>query len=343
METMTTPGAPPPVEASKAARSISEGLQAAVKQIRNGQCPYFSYGTVVELMKPLPPLNWLRAFEAAARHLSFTDAAAELNLTQAAISKQIKHLELRLRQPLFIRGPRSLTLTKTAEAWLPKVRDGFDRLAAGTQEVFGTAGTGQLTLRCSVSFSALWLAPRLPGYLDGHPGTSLRIISSVWNEPFEAGRFDLDIQHGTGDWPGLVAKRLTRETLFPVCAPHLAASIRNPGDLGRHPLIHVLGYQDGWADWFKVANAAATDHGRGIQCDNSLLAFEIAMQGHGVALARRSLAANALASGRLVVPIAIEASIAEGFFLLQPKGLPPHADAVQFANWLLKTAAIAGV
>jgi LysR family transcriptional regulator, glycine cleavage system transcriptional activator len=285
---------------------------------------------------PLPPLNWLRAFEAAARHLSFTEAAAELNLTQAAISKQVKLLELRLRQPLFIRGSRSLTLTKTAEAWLPKIRDGFERLASGTEEVFGSkTGQGLLTVRCSVSFAAFWLAPRLPDYLALNKGSLLRFVSTVWNEPFDAERFDLDIQYGTGDWPGLEVIRLTEEKLFPVCAPHIAQSIKSAADLKRQALIHVLGYQDGWANWLKAAGATAVDHGKGIQCDNSVLAYELAMQGYGVALARHSLARNLVASGRLAVPIAVEAPVNEGFFLLRPRNIRTHAEADRFTSWLL--------
>ena len=122
----------------------------------------------------LPPLTWLRAFEAAARTLSFTNAAAELHVTQAAISKHIKSLEGHLRHPLFIRRPRGLELTKTGAAYLPKVRDALDRLAIGTREVFGQRRTEALTLRCAVSFSVNWLAPRLPDFLDQHPGKAVR-------------------------------------------------------------------------------------------------------------------------------------------------------------------------
>jgi LysR family transcriptional regulator, glycine cleavage system transcriptional activator len=147
----------------------------------------------------LPPLVWLRAFEAAARYLSFTDAAQELNLTQAAVSKHIKSLELHLRHPLFIRGARSLQLTKTAEAYLPKVRDAFERLSIGTREVFGGRRTQELTLRCAVSYAVGWLAPRLPDYLSRYPGTEIRIISSIWNDKADADVYDLDIQYGTGE------------------------------------------------------------------------------------------------------------------------------------------------
>ena len=144
----------------------------------------------------LPPLVWLRAFEAAARHLSFTDAARELNLTQAAVSKHVKSLELHLRHALFIRRTRSLHLTKLGEAYVPKVRDAFERLAIGTREVFGGRRPQELTIRCAVSFAVNWLAPRLPSFLGKYPGKQIRILSSVWNEVLDADTYDLDIQYG---------------------------------------------------------------------------------------------------------------------------------------------------
>ena len=163
------------------------------------------------MKRNLPPLPWLRAFEASARHLSFTNAAAELNLTQAAISKQIKLLEQFLREPLFHRRPRNLVLTKIGEAYLPKVHDAFERLAAGTDEVFGGRNTEVLTVRAAVGFSVNWLGWRLPRFFAQHPGIKVRIVSSVWNDTFDMDRFDLDILYGTGQWPGLRCDRLTFE------------------------------------------------------------------------------------------------------------------------------------
>ena len=137
----------------------------------------------------LPPLTWLRAFEASARTLSFTQAAAELHLTQAAVSKHVKALEQHVRRPLFIRRPRGLELTKSGAAYLPKVQDAMERLAIGTREVFGQRRSSALTLRCAVSFAVNWLAPRLPDYLNRYPGKTIRLLSSVWKDAFDAERF----------------------------------------------------------------------------------------------------------------------------------------------------------
>ncbi len=286
----------------------------------------------------LPPLVWLRAFEAAARHLSFTDAAIELNLTQAAVSKHIKSLELQLRHPLFVRLPRSLQLTKTGEAYLPKVRDAFERLSVGTREVFGRRQTQGLTVRCAISFAAVWLAPRLTDYLARYPGKDIRIISSVWNDADDANAYDLDIQYGTGDWRGRHSHRLSRETITPLCTPSVAHELAHPDDLKTHRLLHVLGYQEGWGTWLRAAGATQVNPGQGLHFDTSLTAFEVAAHGGGIALGRSSLATHARASGRLVAPFDLAVPIEEGFHLLQPVSKDPHPDAAAFVDWILALA-----
>ena len=287
----------------------------------------------------LPPLTWLRAFEAAARTLSFTHAAAELHLTQAAISKHVKALEHHLRQPLFLRRPRGLELTKSGAAYLPKVQDALQRLAIGTREVFGERRNAALTVRCAVSFATNWLMPRLPDFLNRHPGKTVRILSSVWNEPFDTEDIDLDIQYGTGDWPGCNSHRLTWDTITPLCAPD--CPVRVPGDLRHHRLLHVLGYHEGWGLWLKAAGVAGVDAGSGLHLDTSVTAFELAAQGAGVALGRSSLAAHALASGRLIAPFALAVPIDEAFHLVEPAGGPRHPDAAIFSDWLIRAAVLA--
>ncbi len=284
----------------------------------------------------LPPLTWLRAFEASARTLSFTHAASELHITQAAVSKHVKSLESHLRQPLFLRRARGLELTKSGAAYLPKVQDAMERLAIGTREVFGQRRSSALTLRCAVSFAVNWLTPRLPDYLNRHPGKTLRLLSSVWNDAFDAQDFDLDIQYGTGHWPGFNSHRLTWETLTPLCAPGLV--LRAPEDLRHHRLLHVLGYHEGWGIWLNAAGAHQVDAGSGLHLDTSLTAFELAAHGGGVALGRKSLAGHALASGRLVAPFGLRVPIDEAFHLVQLAGSSNHPDAERFVTWLLATA-----
>ena len=290
------------------------------------------------MYRDLPPLTWLRAFEVSARLLSFTAAAQELHLTQAAVSKHVKSLELRLQRPLFLRHPRSLELTKWGEAYLPKVQDALERLASGTREVFGRPKGNLITLRCAVSFAVNWLSPRLPGFLAQHPGIRLRILSSVWADPFDAEAYDLDIQYGTGTFADAKCHRLTHEVITPLCAPDLAARLRHPDDLADHCLLHVQGYQEGWGTWLAAARAARVDPGQGIQTDTSLTAYALASHGAGVALGRRSLEGPYRTDGRLVAPFDLEVPITEGFFLLEPMAHPANRDIRPFVDWLLAEA-----
>jgi LysR family transcriptional regulator, glycine cleavage system transcriptional activator len=287
----------------------------------------------------LPPLNWLRAFESAARTLSFTAAAHELNITQAAVSKQVRSLELTLQQPLFVRHARSLALTKVAESYLPKVQDSLDRLAIGTREVFGQPQTTAITVRCAVSFSVNWLAPRIPSYLKRHPERSVRILSSVWSDTFDPENFDLDIQYGIGRWPGYQSHRLTTETITPVCSPSAARLLKAPDDLRDCRLLHVMGYQEGWGIWLKAAGASTVDPGQGLHVDTSLAAFAISASGGGVALGRSSLTDHEIKTGRLVRPFACEVAIDEGFFLLVPENQQLKTWTEDFVTWLLAEAA----
>jgi LysR family transcriptional regulator, glycine cleavage system transcriptional activator len=285
----------------------------------------------------LPPLSWLRAFEAAARHMSFTHAARELNLTQAAISKQVKLLEQHLRQQLFVRLPRSLALTKSAEAYLPKVRDAFERLNYGTQEVFGRQRSSVVTVRCAVSFAVNWLAPRLPDFMANHPTVKLRLVSSVWGDDGDASKFDLDIQYGTGNWRNVECLRLTHDRLQPLCSPMLKYgpfALRTPADLKKHNLLHVIGYQEGWATWLSAAGVSDVDPGGGLQCDTSLAAYELAAHGGGVALGRSSLISRDLQSGRLVIPFELAVSVEEAFYLITSTQIALSPNATLFVDWL---------
>lgn len=286
----------------------------------------------------MPPLVWLRAFEAAARHLSFTQAAAELNLTQAAVSKQVKLLEHHLHESLFERLPRSLVLTRVGAAYLPKVQDAFDRLTTGTLEVFGNRKSELLTVRAPVAYAVNWLAARLPKFTADHPATEVRIVSSVWSEELEDARYDLDIHYGFGLWPGYRADRLTWEVLEPLCTPTIAARLQEPDDLSRERLLHVLGYQQGWASWLTAAGVRTVNPGSGLHFDTSLMAFEVAANGGGVVLGRRSMADKERRGGRLVRPFDLALPIDEAFYLIAPETGPQHPDARLFRDWLLQEA-----
>ena len=286
----------------------------------------------------LPPLSWLRAFEATARHHSFTSAAAELNLTQAAVSKQVKNLEHHLAEPLFVRLPRSVALTKAGAAYLPKVQDAFARLGEGTAEVFGRRRGEVLTLRAPVGYALGWLGARLPQFQAAHPDVALRIVSSVWNENTEGLRYDLDILYGLGHWPGQRCDRLTWDTMQPVCTPQIARRLRSPADLAHETLLHVMGYQQGWATWLAATGTDVPDAGAGLQFDTSPLSYEVAAHGGGVALGRSTMVAREIAAGRLVRPFDLPVATSESFWLLSPQEGRQHPHAEIFRNWLLAQA-----
>jgi LysR family glycine cleavage system transcriptional activator len=198
----------------------------------------------------LPPLNWLRAFDSAARHMSFTDAAEELGVTQAAVSQQVRQLEDWLGAQLFKRLPRSLVLTDAGIAYLPTVRDSFDRLHIGTEQIFGRLGRRPVTLRATATIAALWLAPRLVAFRAQHSDITLRVTTLYAPVDFGQDGVDIELRYGPGDWPGVKAFKLADETYFPVAsAAYLksAPKLAIPTDLSSHRLIHVLANARGGA------------------------------------------------------------------------------------------------
>ena len=285
-------------------------------------------------MRRLPPLNWLRSFEASARHLSFTEAAEELNLTQTAVSQHVKLLEQFLQQPLFHRLPRSLRLTEAGKAYCPRVGQVFDQLGEVTAEVFGERGANSLTIRVNAAFSVLWLADRLAQFGAAHPDLELKLINPIW--PVELGddETDLEIRYGNGQWPGLTAEALTSDVLFPVAAPSLA-HLRDPAELLAHRLITVVGYTSGWPRWLSAAGVSAEPTCAGMQCDNSIMALEAAAAGAGVALGRSSLASGQLGAGRLVAPFNLKVPSDEQYYLVAAAGKTLSPGAQSFRRWLL--------
>jgi LysR family glycine cleavage system transcriptional activator len=262
------------------------------------------------MSRRIAPLNALRAFEAAARHLSFTKAARELNVTPAAVSHQVKALEDFFGLPLFRRMTRALLLTDAGQLALPALREGFDRLAEASERLRVHQGRNELTISSAPSFAAKWLVPRLDRFRAAHPGIELRIDASDELIDFARDGVDLGLRFGAGDYPGLRTVRLFGEETFPVCAPSLlagAASLREPGDLSGFTLLHVdWASQDdtwpNWRMWLLAAGARDVDASRGPRFSMGGMAVQAAVEGQGVALASSVLVADDLAAGRLVKP-----------------------------------------
>jgi len=292
------------------------------------------------MKQSLPPLNWLRAFESAARHLNFTHAAEELSLTQAAVSQQVKGLEMKLGAALFKRLPRGLELSEAGQAYLPAVHEAIERLAAATDEIFGQGHRKVLTVRVNLVFFIHWLARRLPEFRLRHPEINLHITSNIWvgDTDVEA---DLEIRHGQGKWAGLKADRLTWDALVPVCSPSLATELKPlnaPEDLAHHELLHVLGYEEGWGYWLKKAGAGRVDSSQGLQFDTLISALRMAELGQGVALARSSLVEHMLAQGALIAPFEQRFTTQEAFYLVYSPLATANPQALAFITWLVSQA-----
>lgn len=284
----------------------------------------------------LPPAQTLHAFDAAARHMSFTGAARELGITQAAVSQRIRVLEHRLGQPLFLRQPRGLVLTDAGRALLPAVNEAFERLSSSIGEVFGAPRDAPLTIRTTPSFAAHWLAPRIPAFQSLHPEIPLRLSSAVWPSEFDLVGVDIEVRYGLGGWDGVEYRRLTRERLAPVCAPALARELPSPPDLVDRVLIHAVGFEAGWEQWLARAGAVEVLHRtRSLLCDTMAVSLELAGHGAGVALGRSGFVDGLLAEGRLAVPFDLWLDTEESFYLARIAGRDPRPEAEIFWSWMV--------
>ena len=289
----------------------------------------------------LPSLNGLRAFEAVARHLSFTRAAEELAVTQTAVSHQIRRLEDQLGRKLFDRRGRVLSLTRAGQDYVPAVRAAFDKLRGATDKLLRADGAGRLTVSTLPSLAAKWLVPRLPGFQEAHPEIDVRIATSVALVDFRRDDVDVAIRYGHGDWPGLRADWLMTEETFPVCAPALrdgAPPLRRPADLARHTLLH-MSVRDDWHQWLTAAGEEGVDVTRGHTFDTHVALLQAAIDGLGVALGRTPFVEADLAAGRLVAPFQVTLPTEAGFYVVAPTATADRPPVPAFREWLLQTMA----
>jgi LysR family glycine cleavage system transcriptional activator len=286
----------------------------------------------------LPPLNALRTFEAAARHLSFTKAAVELFVTQAAVSHQIRALEEHLGAPLFRRMNRALMLTEEGQMLLPAVREAFDRLRAGVRRVQDLCCGGTLTISTTPSFAASWLAGRLARFQALHPEIELQLSATPRLVDFAREGIDCGIRYGMGDWPALVSRRLFKTALVPVCSPMLldgAKPLRRPEDLAQHTLLHALDDSDDWRLWLRAAGVDGVDPTRGLKFDSVPLVVQAAISGAGVGIGRRQLVEGELAAGRLVAPFDLELPDGCAYYFVAPEATADQPKVAAFRAWLV--------
>src|ERR1700756_5633716 len=287
----------------------------------------------------LPSLNGLRAFEAAARHLSFTNAASELNVTQTAISHQIRRLEEELGVRLFVRQNRALSLTPEAREYLPGIRAAFNDLRLATDRLLRQDNDHVLTVSTLASLAAKWLLPRLSAFQEAHPGIDVRITTSTALVDFKSGDVDAAIRYGRGHWPGLRADWLMADELFPVCSPALlegSKGLKCPQDLAHHTLLHSSGgYDDDWRLWLTAAGLPTDiSKQRGLSFDLILMTVQAAIDGLGVALGRTTYVQDDIAKGRLVGAVKMALPVDAGFYLVSPEAKADPPKLAAFRKWL---------
>ena len=310
----------------------------------------------------LPPLNALKAFECAARHLSVKRAAAELNVTPAAVSHQIKALEDHLGVQLFLRHNRALELTEAARAAQPKLREGFDSLAQAVERMLAHKGTGQLTVSAAPSFAARWLMPRLHHFFEAHPEIDVR-VSARLRHPTASGRrelaeratidtwladSDVAIIYGRGSYPGFRVDKVLPLSVTPICSPKLVTDRERPllwpRDLKNHLLLHddTGEMYDGvpfWDVWLKAAGVTDVDVARGPHFSHAVLAFEAAAEGHGIVATMPILAEADLNAARLITPFALRVPLESAYYLVCTEAAATRTAVGAFRTWLLDAAA----
>jgi len=292
------------------------------------------------MLRRLPPLNALKAFEAAARSESFTRAARELNVTQGAVSHQVKALEVTLGIKLFNRERQRLVITEAGREYLAVIRDALDRIAVGTERLVQRQTSGVLTISTSPDFAAKWLVHRLGRFAEAHPDIDLRVSATMHHVDFAREDVDLAVRHGDGNWAGLDVVRLCSEHLFPVCSPTLVSGrnrIRKPSDLLKFPLLHLDNWKT-WSRWFDAAGV--TDPvARGPMLNRANMLIEAAVDGQGIALARMALAAWDLINGRLVTLFDMSLRLSNSYWIICPKATSAIPKIIMFREWLLAEAA----
>lgn len=309
----------------------------------------------------IPPLNALKAFESAARHMSLKRAAQELSVTPAAISHQVKALEDYLGIKLFRRLNRALELTPAARAALPKLRDGFDSLAQAVAAMRPHADSGQVTVSAPPSLGTRWMMPRLHRFLAAHPEIDVR-ISARMRQVSRSGRnaaaeratignwledSDIAILYGHGDYPGFRADKLLGLTIAPICSPQLLHGehpLERPQDLNDHTLLHddTGTKYDGaafWDVWLKAAGVSDVDTSRGSHFSHAVLALEAASDALGVVVTFPVLASAEISTGRLVLPFELRVPLQSAYYLVCGENAASRPAVMAFRDWLLGEAA----
>jgi len=289
----------------------------------------------------MPPLNALRSFEAAARHLSFSRAARELGVTPAAVGHQVKGLEDYFSLPLFYRNGRSLLLTPDGQSLLPILSDAFDRIERSSHDIEAGKNTNLLTVTATAAFAAYWLLPRLHRFQQRRPDIQVRLAAASQQVvDFERDEIDVGIRYGSGLWSGLSSVAFLTEAVAPTCSPILLEGdypLRTPNDLRHQTLIH----EDsglGWKSWLELAGVSGVDYQVGPRFRDANLALQYALDGRGVVLTWLTLAQSQIASGRLVKLFDVTIPTDFKYYIVSSERMAADPHVVAFREWLQEEA-----
>ncbi|CUK18972.1 Gcv operon activator [Ruegeria denitrificans] len=279
-------------------------------------------------------LNWLRSFEAAARLLSFTSASHEIGLTQTAVSQHIKALEAQLGTKLFVRRPKSLQLTDVGKAYLPSVREALSTIEMSTSGLFGPREAITITVRASMAF-IMWISPRLDGFLQTNPNTSVKLMTSIWKDSSDQHPVDVDIILASKEYAGPNLEPLSVEAIVPIFSATSDVEIKRPRDLLQHPSIHILGFDDHWARYLSAFSLEPTNRGAKLVTDTSTAAIEMVASGLGCAVVIERFAKQAIKTKQNIRIVGEAAALEQSHYLVH-RALPAtvHPQVEAFNSWL---------
>ncbi|RED50762.1 transcriptional regulator GcvA [Aestuariispira insulae] len=289
----------------------------------------------------LPSITALQFFESSARHLSFTKASEELNVTQSAVSRQVRNLEDFLGKPLFLRVKKRLVLTPSGAAYALKIKRLLDQAEEATIELMARkGGGGVLNVAVHPTFGSRWLVPRLSAFMKENSDIQVNLSTHLETIDLEQDNFDVAILYGNGDWPGTLTERLMGESIVPVCAPELLSDLPNPGagDLMDMTLLQHTTRPSAWADWFKAAGIDQDGSLSGPRFEQIYMVIQAALAGLGVAILPSFLVQDEVASGKLVVPVDLAVPSEQAYYLIYPEQRAEEWSIQQFCNWVRQTA-----
>ncbi|OIN09144.1 LysR family transcriptional regulator [Oceanisphaera psychrotolerans] len=285
-------------------------------------------------MKRPPPHNWLFVFKVIVESGSITEASERLNVSQSAVSQQLKSLEDYLGSRLIIRGKKGIVLTDVGKHYFNIIKISLDRISLATEQLFGFEHKNTITIKSNYSFVDVWLSRNISDFHKRHPGVSVEIYTMLWLSDFRDVGSEIEIRYGDGSWSDLKCHQLTNDRVFPVCSPSLKEKINKPEDILDYPLISVMGNKTGWAEWFLEQGIRSDIKPSSLYVESNLLAYKASAEGDYITLGINSLVDNFIKDGSLIKLEYGDVKSRENFFLLEPNNYCISEKDKTFIEWI---------